>query len=215
MSQNIIELEPVVEHYIGDLTLDEFEVLSNASAEASDAVPSDVAAYRDVDMVCRYTSWTFSGLKVHEGERFTISDLGGRINMGWGEERSVNVFGEHLDTGTVCGEATDAFPTIVTGWNKHCLVMSLRWKENGQLVNRKYRSRHDQPYGCSPQKRPDQYFFTAQETGEVMVLFNDEDQNNSGEMFGRLSVVDALAHFHRTKSLTTDWNQVNPSDNLK
>ena len=198
MNKTVVMLETAQEQFVGDLTLDEFQAASPQNTE-------EAVTDRSFLLTCQYPRWILQGGTINAGERFIVRDYGGSIDMGWGTQRAVNVFGEHRDTAAVCGEAGSTFPRG-SGWSRHCLVMGIQFERDGQFVVRAYRSTHDQPWGSSVMKRPEAYYFTARESGTAVCLFNDQDENNSGQMWGEVFVMSVFTHFERTKVMTRDWH---------
>ena len=85
----------------------------------------------------------------------------------------------------------EAFP--LPDWNMHCLGFGLQFEHDDLIVVRPYIDYNGQPWGSSCMKDLTGFTYTATESGVAVCLFNDEDDNNSGQMFGLVKVYGRVA----------------------
>ena len=161
--------------------------------------------FQDYDLsIGNSRDWELHGTPTVSSRYFQIFGATGSVEMGWGAGTEVNAFGEHANTGTVCGRAMNGFTR--PDMNSHCALVATEWP-NGPLVftNKENDVARDHVYWGSSiltQEQMDAGLAWSNPSNfgiTFLTAFNDADYNNSGSFNAKVRELDAVAYLENLR----------------
>lgn len=176
MSQDQMKNQSKHEENLGELSVEELRDRLESARAQEDTLQhlSDLPAhlqYEEYQIWCRNVpSYSSTDIMITKGQTFQVIENGKYwVNIGWGRDRSFDVFGFRKDTAA----------TYVA--NSECLQPGFNFGTSCIATTNTYYYSSKIGYGSSCQYEPGNWVYTAAETSPIQTAFNDTDFNNTGQ----------------------------------